>query len=496
MSYGGLDIGTTSVKFVIYDENGRMLSMAQSGYGNNRQKEPNRLNGGKVLSAALQVIREANARAPKGDPLKALAVSSFGEAIVPVDGEGNDLAQAFLYTAREGAEELDDILSRADGAEIQRRTGVRPSVIFPPAKINWFRTHTQVFDRVWKFLQFEDYLIYHLTGSALISLSLASRSMALDLSREAWSDYVLEAAGIDPKLLSEPVPSGSCAGAIRRDIAGQLGLPDGVRVYTGGHDQMCGMIGTGAISPGSAANASGTVECISATLADSADRDRLLQSNVYVSAGMPRNRYYTFASTPAGCAILDWYKTLLNAPRDGHAPYTWLEGECSGQPSPVTVLPFMAGRGAPRRNIDATGAFLGLKLTTSRSDIWQAIMEALAFEMRIIMNLFGEAGMPVERIRATGGGAKSDLWLQLKADIYRRPVERMKSEQLSALGCALIAAVADGAYASLEEAAQRCVFRDRVFEPNLKNADRFDEKFEQYWKLWNAHSNGGQGGCL
>ena len=496
MSYGGLDIGTTSVKFVIYDENGRMLSMVQSGYGNNRQIEPDRLSGDQVLCAALRVIGEANKRAPKEDPLKAFAVSSFGEAVVPVDKEGNDLAQAFLYTAREGADELDHILRQAESYEIQRRTGIRPSVIFPPAKINWYKTHTRVFDRVWKFLQFEDYLIYHLTGNTLISLSLASRSMALDLSRGEWSDYVLQAAGISEALLSKPVPSGTFAGFIRHDIARKLELPDGVKVYTGGHDQMCGMIGAGAISPGTAANASGTVECISAMLPDSAHRDSLLQNNVYVSAGTTRNSYFTFVGTPAGCAILDWYKSLLNVPVDSHAPYSWLENECSGRPSPVTVLPFMAGRGTPRRNINATGAFLGLKLTTSRSDIWQAIMEALAFEMRIVMDLFTEAGIHIDRICAIGGGAKSDLWLQLKADIYHRPVERMRSEQVTALGCALIAAVADGAYASLDEAANRCVCQERVFEPCQENAARFDEKFGHYLQIWNEHSKGAQSKCL
>lgn len=484
MAYGGLDIGTTSVKFAIYATGGSLLSLAQSTYGNRRQENPNQISGAAVWAAVKRVLAEANAKCPKDDPLRAFAISSFGEAVVPVDRDGNDLAEAFLYTAHEGRKELDQILQKVDAYHLQNITGVRASVIFPPVKINWFRNHTDIYPKVWKFLLFEDYIIHHLTGEALISYSLASRTMALDLDKRKWSSLVLDGAGIDADLLSTPVPSGTFAGRLKKEVARELGMDENVCVYTGGHDQMCGLVGSGAASPRIAANASGTVECLSTVLPDAVPSRGLLDKNIYVSAFLKDRSRFTFVGTPAGCAILDWYRSLLMVNGKEDSIYAILESDCTGKPSPVSVLPYMAGRGAPRRDVIATGSFSGLRLNTTRGDIYQAIMESLAFEMRIIIEMFAQEGIDIDEIHATGGGANSDLWMQLKADIYNRPVVRLKDAQLGALGCAMITAVADGAYSSLQQAVDCCLKKQKTFDPNPENVSLFNEKYAQYKRDW------------
>ena len=485
MSYGGLDIGTSNVKFAIYAADGTLLSISQSAYGNNRQTDPNQLIGDTIWNTVKHTIRRANLQCSHHDPLRAISVSSFGEAVVPIDRNGRDICPAFLYTAPEGKEELEELLRRIDAEQIQRITGVMPSVIFPPIKLNWYRNHTDVFDRAVKFLQFEDYIVWHLTGETCISLSLASRSMTLDIEKGEMSDLILEHAEIDPRLLSTPVPSGTFIGTVQPHIADELALPHGVRVYAGGHDQMCGMIGAGAIIPGTLANASGTVECISTLLSSDASVEQLLKHNVYVSAFTKKDAHFSFVGTPAGCAILDWFRSLLLENSRQESIFQLMEQECTGKPSPVAVVPYMAGRGVPRRDTGATGSFLGLKLSTSRGDIYQAIMESLAFEMRIIQDIFMDSGICVREIHATGGGSRSDLWMQLKADIYNHPVVRMESSELSALGCAMIAATADGVFSSLDEAAKVCVKKQRTFEPNPANARLFDEKYREYMAMWN-----------
>lgn len=485
MSYGGLDVGTTSVKFAIYTEDGTLLSLSQSVYGNNRQSNPNRISGSAVWKAVKHVISDAVQKCTGRDPLKAFSISSFGEAAIPIDRDGNELGNTFLYTAPEGKEELSWILERIDAGKVQQITGIKPSVIFPLVRINWCKNHESYFSKVWKFLQFEDYVIYRMTGETIISLSLASRTMALDLEKGEWSDYVLDGCEVDPDLFSTPVPSGTFAGTVHAELAAELGLPIGVKVYTGGHDQMCGMIGAGAAAPHKAANASGTVECISAVLPEGFSKQVLLQNNTYVSAYTDPGSFFTFVGTPAGCAILDWYMSLFLGKERKTQDFKSIEANCSGHPSPVQVIPFMAGRGVPNRDINATGTFKGLRLTTTSSEIFQAIMESLAFEMRLVIDIYAQAGIPIDNIYATGGGAGSDLWMQLKADIYQRPVARMRSIQLVAFGCAMIAGVADGAFSNLNDAVLESVKFDRVFYPDGANARLFEEKYAFYKEMRN-----------
>ena len=485
MVYGGLDIGTTSVKFSIYDQKGTLLAQAQQGYGNDRQAHPHQLNGSSVWNAVQSVIGEVQRRCSCAEPLSAFSVSSFGEAVVPLTKDGRELAPAFLYTAPEGKEELEMLLNQMEAKQMQRITGVYPAVIFPPVKINWFRNHTDIYEKTWKFVQFEDYILFRLTGETAISYSLASRSMALDIAAGEWSKEVLNAAGIEKEKLSTPVPSGTFVGKVRPKIAQELGLPSEVKVFTGGHDQMCGMIGSGAVSAGSAANASGTVECISAVLAQDVPATGFFQNNIYVSMFTQKQSRFTFIGTPVGGAILDWFTGIVNFGSNGPDRYCKLESECSSVPSGVLILPYFAGRGAPRRDRGATGSILGLKLNTERWEIYQGIMEALAFEMRASMDLICGQGVKIDEVRATGGGAKSELWLQLKADIYRRPVLRVDTDQPGTLGCAMIAAKADGAFASLQEAVGECVKIQKTFLPREDMTERFKEKYECYMRYWN-----------
>lgn len=194
----------------------------------------------------------------------------------------------------------------------------------------------------------------------------------------------------------ERLPAG-----IKKEVARELGMDENVCVYTGGHDQMCGLVGSGAASPRIAANASGTVECLSTVLPDAVPSRGLLDKNIYVSAFLKDRSRFTFVGTPAGCAILDWYRSLLMVNGKEDSIYAILESDCTGKPSPVSVLPYMAGRGAPRRDVIATGSFSGLRLNTTRGDIYQAIMESLAFEMRIIIEMFAQEGIDIDEIHAT-----------------------------------------------------------------------------------------------
>lgn len=487
MSFGGLDIGTSYVKFCIYDEDGNILAFSQKSYETERRERVNTIDPEMVWNAAQAVIKEAAASCSDKAALDALAVSSFGEAVVPVDKAGNSLHTAFLYTAPEGRQELDELSSRLDLSRVHRITGVLPEVMFPPVKINWYKNHTNIYDRVWKFLLFEDYIIFKLTGEAIISYSLASRTMAFDIAKGKWSDYVLDGAGIAADKLSVPVPSGTCAGSILPAVAKELGIKGKVKVLTGGHDQMCSLLGAGAYKDGYVANSSGTVECMSFILQDSLSCETVASFNIPVSAFTEKDKRFAFVANAAGSALIEWLITLpgyglkIVAEAAGAANiYDYLASGCGGGPSLLTVLPFFAGRTPPFLDVDAKGSIHGLTLGTSVFDIYQAIMEGICFETRLGLECLTDKGLAVKELRAVGGGSKSDLWMQIKADIYKVPVRRLSTAQTGTLGCAMICAVHHGVYASVFEAAEKCVGISETFEPRGDFINQYEDKFEEF----------------
>lgn len=486
MFFGGLDIGTTYVKFSIYDETGNTIAYSQKRYEINRRESMNMIDPEMVWNATKAVIKETVALCSDSE-LDSLAVSSFGEAIVPINKDGECLHPAFLYTAPEGREEFDQLFSKIDIKRVHNDTGVFPEVMFPPIKINWYKNNTDIYDETWKFLLFEDYIIFKLTGETIISYSLASRTMAFDMKNGEWLGYVLDGAGISRDKLSTPAPSGTCAGKIVHEVAKELGINENTKVLTGGHDQMCSLLGGGASQAGSIVNSSGTVECMSFILPEALSYETVINNNIPVSTFVEKNKYFAFVSNAAGSALIEWLITLhgnglkVTAKEAGASSiYDYLESGCNGRPSSVSILPFFAGRTNPFQDNNAKGSIHGLTLKTSIFDIYQAIMESICFEMRMGLECLTEKGLDIREMRAVGGGSKSDLWMQIKADIYKVPIYRLNTAQTGTLGCAMICAVSRGIYSSVFEAAEKWVKPEKVFYPRSETSNGFEAKYKNY----------------
>ncbi len=295
---------------------------------------------------------------------------------------------------------------------------------------------------------------------------------------------------LDPGFWSKPVPSGTAVGWLDRPLAGQLGLPDRVALVAGGHDQTCAALGAGVVRPGRGVASTGTAEVLS-TAFDQPCLSRALFDGFYpcylhAKPGM----FFTFGLNHVGGLLLQVVARQLRRgrgrstpPARGATAYRLMDERMPEEPSPVMVVPHLHGSGTPTCDLDAKGAIVGLTLATTRHDVSKALLEGLCFELRANLDTMQEGGIRVDEIVAVGGGARSDRWLQLKADILGRPIRTLRCREAACLGAALLAGVAAGPGRTLDEAVTAAVAMDREYLPRPARVAQYAERYALYRQL-------------
>jgi len=491
MSLLGLDVGTTGCKAVIFNLEGKVLSIAYREYPLiHPQSTWAELDMKLVLERVKESIGEAAGKVKK-DPIKALSISSQGEAFAPVDRRGNLLSNSPVSFDSRGERFVEWWRKTLGAEEIMKITGQPLHSMFSLNKIMWLKeNYPQIYAKTWKFLCCEDLVIYKLGLSPVIDYSLASRTMAFDILKREWSEEILSLADLDKSLLPEAVPSGTVVGKIPKEIAEDLSLPPNVVVVTGGHDQPCGALGAGVKEEGVAMEAIGTTDCI-ASVSKKPHLDKKMLDNYFPCYPHTVPQFFvTLAFNFAGGAILRWFRDTLGekekekAKESGKDVYSIIIKGANPEPSSLYLLPHFTTTGTPYMNPHSSGAILGLSLSTSKADLIKAILEGISFEMKYNLSLLEEMGISVNELRAIGGGAKSREWLQLKADIYGKKVVSLKVSEAVSLGTAILAGVATGEYSSIEEAVETTVGIKEVFYPREEKTRVYEEKFQIYKDIY------------
>jgi xylulokinase len=319
---------------------------------------------------------------------------------------------------------------------------------------------------------------------------MAGRTMAFDLREKRWAPEVLGAAGVDPSKLPDVAPSGTPVAAIPDPICEDLGLPRGVVAATGGHDQPCGALGSGIGAPGLAMDATGTVECITPIFDAPVLTDAMRQNNYCCYHHVVPGLYASLAFNFTGGSLLRWYRDqfgtieMEEARVSGLNVYDIMIGKAASGPASVFVLPHFTMTGTPWFDAHSRGAILGLTLATEKDQILKALLDGITYEMRLNLDRLQEAGVRVERLRAIGGGARSRTWMQLKANIFNRPVSALNVSEAACLGAAMLAGAATGVYGSCREAAEALVREVETFDPIPEEAARYAEAYAIYRDLY------------
>ncbi len=486
MSLLGVDIGTTGCKAAAFTEDGRCLTLAYREY-QTLHPAPGlaELDSRAVWQAVRGVIRQV-AQTAGGDPVSAVSFSSLGEAMVPVTRHHEILASSILCIDARGAEYIDRLRQSFDDRTFY---AINPNTLGPQyslPKLLWLRDHEPaVFEQADYFLLWGDLVPFMLGCEPIACNSLANRTLLFDLARNDWSEPLLQWSGIDRRRLGRVVPGGTVLGTISRQAAADLGLRDGVTVVAGGHDQCCNALGSGVIAPGQAVCGIGSFECLTPAYSKVEDPLRMLEAGLNIEHHLLPDLYVSFIFNQAG-TLVKWFRDTFAAadrPPEGMDLYAMLNEEMPDEPTRLLVLPYFEPAVCPRLVSDARGLIMGLRTDTTRGEILKAIMEGVTFYFVESIQALNRLGADTTQFVATGGGARSDRWLQIKADIFGVPFIRPRVTEASLVGAAILAGLSTGVFASPAEAVSRFVEHDRVFEPCPSRHRVYQERLGVYHEL-------------
>jgi len=492
MSLLGIDVGTTGCKSCVFSLDGRLIASAYEEYDVVRS-EPgySELDVPRVWQKIKNTIKTV-AAASSADPIKALAVSSLGEATVPVGGHRQIVGPSLLNDDARGEEFLEPLAEKLPNDWLYAINGNTLGNHYSLTKILWLKKHRpEVFEQAGKFLLWGSFVPFMLGAEPIVDYSLANRTLLFDLERQGWSGEILERVGLTAEKLPGTAPSGTAIGTVSPAMAEELGLPPGVLLATGAHDQCANALGCGAIEDGGAMLGMGTYLCLVPVFGQRPPASLMMPRGLNTEHHAVPGRTVSFIYNQGG-SLLKWYRDTFAAAEhaaakaDGRDVYDELLAEMPQRPAGPIVLPHFTATGPPEFITDSSGVIAGLHLSTPRGEVLKAILEGTIFYLRESVESLAETGTRVGEVRAVGGGSKSARWVQLAADILGCRFVRTVQPEAGALGAAIMAGVACGAYASFEEGVEAQVALADTFEPDAARSESYDARFKHYARLYPA----------
>ena len=495
MKIAGLDIGTTGCKCTVFDELGNYLTKTYRDYPVKRKVSGHEIDVTAVMDGVYACIREIAGQYPD---IAGIGVTSFGETFVCVDAAGKPLHPAMLYTDPRGSKQCRTLVEKLGEKKIAKITGLRPHEMYSISKMMWIKEELpEVYKKTKHIFLMEDYVVYHLTGVKQIDYSLATRTMAFDIEKLTWSNEVFKTADIDVSLMAKPVPTGTSAGTITEKTAELTGLRTDTVVVSVSHDQIAAAVGAGVFESAIAVDGAGTVECLTPVYDGIPDMDAMCQGYFSVVPYVIPGKYVAYAFSYTGGALLQWCSDVLAkkekelAENDGISVNEYLEKEYAkafGEKplSSILVLPHFAGAATPYMDIGSKGAVIGLTTDTSVAEIYRGCMEGVVYEMYLNMQAIKKAGITFQKLHATGGGAHSAVWMQMKADILNLPITALKTVDAGTVGSAMLTGIVIGVFKNLQDAAVHMVEETITYLPRPEMHEKYMRQFERYRRLYDV----------
>jgi xylulokinase len=490
MSLLGIDVGTTGCKAAVFSEEGHLLASAYEEYDVQRPKPGwAELDAVEVWAKVKKMISKV-VSSSASDPVKALAVSSLGEAMVPVTEDRQVLGPSILNFDARGEEYLESLSSVLDNERLYRINGNTLGNHYSLTKLKWIKEHqTDLYRRAHKLLLWSSFVSFMLGADPVVDYSLANRTLLFDIDRGSWSEELLELARLDRSKLPDTAPSGTVIGTVSDRIADGLGLLPNVSIVTGAHDQCANAVGCGVIKEGRAVYGMGTFICITPVFSQRRAPAMMIERGLNTEHHAVSGQYVSFIYNQGG-SLVKWFRDTFAAAERGQAEetgrdiYADLISEIPEGPSGIMILPHFTTTGPPAFISDSCGVIAGLRLETSRGDILKGILEGTTFYLKECVESLPPTGIEIADFRAVGGGSKSDAWIQMCADIMERPFVRPKITEAGALGAAIMAGVGSGVFPSYEVGVEAMVNLERTFEPDPQQQKLYEGRFEKYSRLW------------
>jgi xylulokinase len=489
MNLLGIDVGTTGCKVALFSLHGELLSWAYREYKpESPEKGWAQLNSISIWEAVKASIREV-IQAQRTDEVKAICVSSLGEAMVPVSTDRQILGPSILNFDRRGEEFLESLAEQLPDERLFTINGNTLGNHYSLTKLAWIRLYQpDLYDSTYKFLPWSSFIAFMLGADPVVDYSLANRTLLFDIHRCTWSDILLDISSLDLAKLPATQPSGTVIGTVAAQVASELGLPPEVLIVSGAHDQCANALGCGAVNLGDTVYGMGTYHCITPIFTTMPDPDVMIGRGLNVEHHAIPGCYVCFIYNQGG-ALVKWYRDTFapiefqQAEKEGRSVYPVLFAELPTEPSGVLVLPHFTPAWSPMSVSDSAGVIAGLHLGTQRGAILKGIIEGVGFDLKEVVDSLPETGIQIENYRAVGGGSSSDVWVQTCADIFGKPFIRPVIREAGVLGAAIIAGKGAGVFASFGEAIASMVKLEHTFEPDLARHEGYQAHFRDYQRL-------------
>ncbi len=470
----GTDVGTTGTKTVITDENGTVYG---KGY---REYELHAGPGGKVeqnaadwWDAVVFSVRAALQTVPDREKVAAMALSTQGGSTLAVDSDFKPISPAYTWMDARAAEESRE-LEAENGELIYKISGWRCDASFDPPKMRWLASHEpDVFRRAHQFVSTEEYINMRLTGRSVTDPTNAAMRQLINVAASDWDDTLLLLAGLTRSRLPECLPTGAWIGSLTRDASEALGLPAGVKIYNGAHDQYCAALGSGAVTPGELLLSTGTTWVILGVTEKPLFTSSHIAPGVHPVPGL----YGNIASLNSAGSALKWFRKLTGE------DFSALDAEAEkrrGSAEGILFYPYYAGSGFPHHMPEVKACCVGMELMHDKYDLARALMEGVAFEARWTLEEFSAHGANARRLKLVGGAAKSALWSSITCDVTGCELQIPAEKDTCCIGAAMIAAVGSGICSDYFDAARRMVRYTKNLLPDSESAAFYEKKYARY----------------
>jgi xylulokinase len=485
----GCDIGSQSARALLLGDDGRVLAEAAEGYGIDHPhplwaQQPT----DRWLEALAHAVRAAvSAAGVAPHAVRAIGLAAQVDGVVAVDADGRALHPAIIWMDRRAAAECRRFRDSISEQRVFELTGLNldPSHVAP--KIAWLAAHEPaVYGSARRFLLPASFVAHALTDEYAVDFANASTTLLMDVRERCWSPEMCQLLGIDTDRLAPLVPAVAPLGGLRPAAADLLGLAPNTPVVVGTGDEHAACLGAGVLEPGIIGDIAGTAEPVcAASRVPLFDPEHLLETHCHAQADLWLIENPGFVSG----ANYRWLRDHLSpdevraASAGGPSAYQRLDLLAASVPPGchgLLMLPCMMGAMAPTWNEDARGVFFGLTLAHTRAHLARAVLEASAFAVRDITDRMQAIGLPARELRVMGGGARSPLWNQIKADVTGLPVSVPAITETTALGAALLALVGAGICVNLDQASRLVVRIARRFEPSPTHRAAYADAYELY----------------
>jgi len=494
--YLGIDIGTSGTKALVMDARAKVLATATGEHAISAPRPGwSEQDPANWWQATVRAVRQAIAKAGvDGRQVAGIGLSGQMHGLVILDRGGKVLRPSIIWNDQRTAREAAEIEAAVGGKKkLIALVGNVAQTSFTLTKLLWVRRNEpKTYDKIAHMLLPKDYIRLRLTGEFVGDVSDMSGTLILDQKKRNWSKKIISTFQLDQRILPPVVESHEITGRLAADVAEKLGLSAGTPVVGGGGDQPAGAVGNGVVVEGLTSATMGTSGVV---YVHSSDYRTDPQSRVGTFCSCVQDEYCLFGCILSAGGSFQWFRNTLGqaevkqAKKQRCDPYELLTAQAAAAPAGcegVFWLPYLTGERTPHGDPYARACWIGMHSRTTRNELVRSVMEGATFGMNDAVTLLRELGLSIRQIRLSGGGARSEFWRQLQADIYNATCVTINAEEGPAYGVALLAAAGTGRFKNVREACKAGISITRTIKPDAKSRKLYAQYYTQYRRLYPA----------